>query len=160
MTRDELRHAEVDTPIGQLTVVASSDGLRAVRWASEPAPPASVPSDDDAVLTQAAGELTEYFAGDRQRFELPLDIVGTQFQLRAWAALASVPYGTTTTYGAMAARQGNPRQARAVGAANARNPVPIVLPCHRLIGADGSLTGFGGGLHVKRYLLDLEARHR
>jgi methylated-DNA-[protein]-cysteine S-methyltransferase len=154
-----LASTTVDTPIGTLTLVATVDGLREIRWPGTP-PPHATHGPATPHLDQAATELTEYFAGRRQRFDVPLDLVGTTFQLRHWASLATIPYGTTTTYGALAARHGNRRGARAVGAANGRNPVPIVLPCHRVVGAGGSLTGFGGGLELKRFLLDLESRYR
>jgi methylated-DNA-[protein]-cysteine S-methyltransferase len=157
MTGD-ISEATVDTPVGTLTLVGTVDGLREIHWPDDPqssAPPGSTP-----VLDQAAQELSDYFAGRRRSFEVPLDLLGTPFQLRHWASLSAIPYGTTTTYGELAERQGNPRRARAIGAANGRNPVPIVLPCHRVVGADGSLTGFGGGLEVKQFLLDLESRYR
>jgi methylated-DNA-[protein]-cysteine S-methyltransferase len=109
------------------------------------------------VLAAAARQLEEYFAGERTAFELPLDLEGTRFQRAAWLALAEIPYGETVSYGEQARRLGRPHAVRAVGAANGRNPVPIVLPCHRVVGSDGSLTGFGGGLDVKRALLDHEA---
>ena len=109
------------------------------------------------MLAAAAAQLREYFAGSRRAFDLPLDLDGTDFQRRAWTALAAIPYGETRSYREQARRLGVPRAARAIGAANGANPVPIVLPCHRLVGADGSLTGFGGGLDVKRWLLDFEA---
>jgi methylated-DNA-[protein]-cysteine S-methyltransferase len=109
------------------------------------------------VLDDAERQLCEYFAGDRTAFDLPLDLHGSDFQRRCWHALATIPYGQTVSYGEQARRLGlGPAAARAVGAANGQNPLPLVLPCHRVIGADGSLTGFGGGLHVKRYLLELE----
>jgi methylated-DNA-[protein]-cysteine S-methyltransferase len=110
------------------------------------------------VLASATRQLCEYFDGDRRGFELPLDPVGTPFQLRCWLALRSIPYGTTISYGEQARRLGHPRGARAVGGANARNPISIVLPCHRVVGADGTLTGYGGGLAAKRVLLDHEQR--
>jgi methylated-DNA-[protein]-cysteine S-methyltransferase len=110
-----------------------------------------------AVLDETAAQLEEYFAGERIEFDLPLDLDGTEFQRRCWLALATIPYGQTVSYGEQARRLGfGPAQARAVGAANGQNPLPLVLPCHRVIGADGSLTGFGGGLHVKRFLLEHE----
>jgi methylated-DNA-[protein]-cysteine S-methyltransferase len=145
----------VDTPIGPLTLVASDAGLRAVLFAGRAGPLGVV---DSPVLEIAARQLREWFAGDRIAFDLPLDLAGaTAFQRRAWLALAEIPYGTTRSYGAQARTLGVPRAARAVGAANGRNPLPIVLPCHRLVGADGALTGFGGGLDVKRALLAHEA---
>jgi methylated-DNA-[protein]-cysteine S-methyltransferase len=109
------------------------------------------------VLDEAAHQLDAYFEGGLVTFDLPLELDGSEFQRRCWLALASIPYGQTVSYGEQARRLGlGPDAARAVGAANGRNPLPIVLPCHRVIGADGSLTGFGGGLHVKRYLLEHE----
>jgi methylated-DNA-[protein]-cysteine S-methyltransferase len=147
----------VETPIGPLTLVASDAGLRAVLFEGQRPPPATA---DGArrTLDEAARQLGEWFAGARTAFDLPLDLDGaTPFQRRAWLALAEVPYGTTRSYGEQARALGAPRAARAVGAANGRNPLPVVLPCHRLVGADGSLTGFGGGLDVKRALLAHEA---
>ena len=143
----------VDTPIGPVGLVASDTALRAVlfdggRVRAEGGSP---------VLEEAARQLDAYFAGDLVSFDLPLELHGTEFQRRCWLALASIPYGQTVSYGEQARRLGlGPDAARAVGAANGRNPLPLVLPCHRVIGADGSLTGFGGGLHVKRYLLEHE----
>ena len=157
VTGDRLRCASVTTPIGTLTLVASTAGLREVRWADRPAPAAVEEDPALPVLERAACELVAYFDGGLRRFEVPLDLVGTEFQRRAWHRLATIPYGTTTTYGALAERDGD---RTGPGAANGANPVPIVLPCHRVVGADGSLTGFGGGLDVKRYLLDHESRHR
>ena len=112
------------------------------------------------LLDEAAWQLGEYFAGARMAFDLPLDLQGTPFQRQAWLALAESPYGETVSYAEQAVRLGRPSAVRAVGAANGRNPVPIVLPCHRVVGSDGSLTGFGGGLDVKRALLDHEAGRR
>jgi methylated-DNA-[protein]-cysteine S-methyltransferase len=122
------------------------------------APPAGAVGGAHQLLASAARQLQEYFAGERRTFELPLDPVGTPFQRRCWLALSSIPYGTTISYGEQARRLGHPRAARAVGAANARNPIPIVLPCHRVVGANGASTGYGGGLDAKRLLLEHEAR--
>ena len=108
------------------------------------------------MLARGRAELLEYFRGKRRAFDLPLDPRGTPFQRRVWEALAAVPYGETVTYGALARRAGSPKAVRAVGQANHRNPLPILLPCHRVVGADGSLTGYAGGLELKRFLLDLE----
>jgi methylated-DNA-[protein]-cysteine S-methyltransferase len=169
----------MDSPLGPLTLVASDRGLRAVMWPDERLedeavddPSLDEPSEarqiDDAiggelvdepshpVLVTAVSQLEEYFAGRRTEFDLPLDLVGTNFQLACWISLADIPYGETRTYGEQALSVGRPTATRAVGAANGRNPVSIVLPCHRVIGADGSLTGFGGGLGAKRWLLDHE----
>ena len=147
------RHADRDADL-----VASDDGLREIRFAGGPPPDGAAEAPGDRVLAEAARQLGEWFAGERTAFDLPLDLgAATPFQRRAWLALAEVPYATTRSYGEQARPLGAPRAARAVGAANGRNPLPVVLPCHRLVGADGSLTGFGGGLDVKRALLDHEA---
>ncbi|MBK7537137.1 MAG: methylated-DNA--[protein]-cysteine S-methyltransferase [Myxococcales bacterium] len=112
----------------------------------------------ETTLRAAAAQLTEYFAGERQRFELALAPTGTAFQLRVWQALRAIPFAATCSYGALATAIGNRNASRAVGAANGKNPISIIVPCHRVIGADGSLTGFGGGEPAKRWLLDHEAR--
>ena len=152
----------VETPVGGLRLLASDEALRAVIWprvdhkremAGEP-----IECDDHPVLTSAARQLMEYFSGRRRVFDVELDPMGTAFQLRAWSHLRDIPYGTTRTYGEQAAAMGRPTASRAVGAANGRNPLSIFVPCHRVIGADGSLTGFAGGLETKRFLLALEAR--
>jgi methylated-DNA-[protein]-cysteine S-methyltransferase len=157
---ETLRQASVATPIGQLTVIASKSGVRAVLWADEPAPDHVSVDDGEGVLAEATAQLRAYFAGERTTFDLPLDLIGTEFQIQAWRALADVPFGTTVSYGDQARRLGRPTAFRAVGAANGRNPVPIVLPCHRVVGSNGSLTGFGGGLDTKRWLLNHEQRDR
>jgi methylated-DNA-[protein]-cysteine S-methyltransferase len=143
--------------VGELTLVASPHGLRRILWAGQ-APREAAVHDTSDVLAEAGRQLQAYFAGDLRRFDLPLDLVGTEFQVAAWHALADIPYGTTISYGEQARRLGRPKAVRAVGAANGRNPLPIVLPCHRIVGADGSLVGFGGGLPRKRVLLEHEAR--
>jgi len=126
-----------------------------VSFAGYALPPGST-EGTEPVLEAAAEQLREYFAGERTSFDLPLALDGTPFQQEAWRALADIPYGETVSYGEQARRLGRPDAVRAVGAANGANPIAIVLPCHRVIGADGSLTGFGGGLETKRRLLDLE----
>jgi methylated-DNA-[protein]-cysteine S-methyltransferase len=153
------------TSIGVLTLVASERGLRAVIFESETHGERRFDDEviDDPrhpVLVEAVEQLEAYFAGDRKDFDLPLDLVGTEFQVAAWRALASIPYGETVSYGEQATRLGDPRKARAVGAANGRNPIPIIVPCHRVIGANGHLTGFGGGVESKAWLLDHEKRVR
>lgn len=152
------------SPLGPLTLVASDAGLRAVLWSGDdPAqaglagPPAAGETGPSPVLTETARQLDAYFAGSLRSFDLPLDLHGTPFQQQAWLALADIPYGETRTYAEQAARLGRPAAFRAVGAANGRNPLSIVLPCHRVIGSDGSLTGFAGGLAAKRWLLAHEA---
>jgi methylated-DNA-[protein]-cysteine S-methyltransferase len=153
-----------DSPFGSLTIVGSRSGLRAILW----------PDDDPAraglagirleagsldVLNGTTQQLDEYFAGTRSDFDLPLDLHGTPFQLVAWKTLAEIPYGETRTYAEQAARIGRPSAVRAIGTASGRNPVSIVLPCHRVVGSDGSLRGFAGGLDVKAALLSFEAGH-
>jgi methylated-DNA-[protein]-cysteine S-methyltransferase len=150
-----LSTSTVETPIGELRLVGSGTGLRAVLWPGRSFPE-PLEENGSSLLADAAGQLEEYFAGTRERFSLPLDLRGTDFQRAAWLALADIPYGRTVSYAEQAHRLGRPRAVRAVGAANGRNPVPIVLPCHRIVGSDGSLTGFGGGLDVKRALLEHE----
>jgi methylated-DNA-[protein]-cysteine S-methyltransferase len=143
--------------IGELVLVGSDAGLRSVHWERGDEAPDTVEGTCD-VLEAARGQLQAYLRGELVRFDVPLDLVGTEFQLAAWRALAEIPYGQTTTYSAQARRIGRPLAARAVGAANGRNPVPIVLPCHRVVGASGGLVGFGGGLERKAWLLEHEAR--
>ncbi len=143
----------VDSPIGPLGLVASESGLQALLFDGS----RIRPEGRSPVLAEAARQLHAYFDGDLVTFDLPIEVNGTGFQRRCWLALASIPYGQTVSYGEQARRLGlGSEVARAVGAANGQNPLPIVLPCHRVIGANGSLTGFGGGLHVKRFLLEHE----
>jgi methylated-DNA-[protein]-cysteine S-methyltransferase len=143
----------LDTPVGPVGLVATEDGLSRVLFRGGNARREGTSPHLDAACEQ----LAEYFAGDRIAFDLPLDVRGTDFQRRCWLALATIPYGQTVSYGEQARRLGlDASAARAVGVANGQNPLPLVLPCHRVIGADGSLTGFGGGLDVKRFLLELE----
>jgi methylated-DNA-[protein]-cysteine S-methyltransferase len=152
----------IDTPVGKLTLAAGPAGLRAVLWpGAEPGRVAGNLGEGDvaqaeAHLDAAAVQLDEYFAGDREAFDLALDPVGTEFQLRAWAELRQIPYGATISYGEQARRMGDSKAGRAVGAANGRNPLSVVVPCHRVVGAGGKLTGFGGGLTAKAWLLDHE----
>ena len=142
----------VETPIGTLGLVASDRGLTNVRWSVS-----GLPHDPSSLLDEAAAQLEAYFAGTLTSFVLPLDLHGSEFQRRCWLALATIPYGQTVSYGEQARRLGlGSDAARAVGSANGQNPLPVILPCHRVIGADGSLTGFGGGLHLKRFLLEHE----
>lgn len=149
----------VDSPVGLLFVAADETGLRAIEFRDNRHPvrrDADWQPGDSAMLRLARSQLEDYFAGKRRHFDLPLSPRGTEFQRAVWTALASIPYGETISYAQLASRVGRPTASRAVGAANGRNPLPIVLPCHRVIGADGALTGFGGGLPTKRYLLALE----
>ena len=162
-TKPMLYSTAHSSPVGTLTLVASDRGLRAILWPKLSPQRAGISprphrNPEHPILQKAMQQLDEYFAGSRTSFDLPLDLEGTRFQLAAWRSLADIPFGATTTYGRQAAALGIPTAARAVGAANGANPVCIVLPCHRVIGANGSLTGFGGGLPVKQWLLDHEAQ--
>lgn len=151
-------HTVVDSPVGPLHLVAR-DGvlcrlsMQGQRHAPDPAEPGG---RGDSALPEARAQLAAYFAGDLRAFDLPLHLEGTPFQRRVWAALCEIPYGQTVSYGELAARVGSPGASRAVGLANGRNPIAIVVPCHRVIAADGTLGGYGGGLERKRHLLDLE----
>jgi methylated-DNA-[protein]-cysteine S-methyltransferase len=172
-----LNRITMPSPIGELTIVATDDAIVAIRWdtsgdAAQPdahnpvdrhlAADAIVDVERGAVdvLDRARAQLSEYFAGDRTEFELPLAPLGTAFQQQAWTALRVIPFGETISYGEQAASMGDRRKARAVGAANGQNPIPIVVPCHRVVGTNGKLTGFAGGLDTKAWLLDHERKVR
>lgn len=141
------------TPLGPMCLVEENGALARLSWGAGGA-------DASPLLLEAETQLAEYFAGSRKRFDLPLAPEGTAFQRRVWDALLEIPYGETRSYREIAARIGNPKAYRAVGMANNRNPLPILIPCHRVIGADGSPVGYGGGLDVKIALLGLEKEHR
>jgi methylated-DNA-[protein]-cysteine S-methyltransferase len=151
-------HRRIESPAGSLVIAADANGLRHIEFHQNrhPACRDAWRGGDNDVLQAAEAQLHEYFSGMRIHFNLPLAPQGTAFQLTVWQELARIPYGTTISYAELALRVGNPTATRAVGAANGRNPLPIVLPCHRVIAADGALTGFGGGLPVKHLLLELE----
>ena len=155
---------EIDSPVGVLKLVASDAGLAAILWENDD--PARVwlgepiGRDDHPVLLETERQLREYFDGRRKAFDLPLDFNGTQFQRKVWAALLTIPYGETRSYGQIAEQIGRPDAVRAVGAANGKNPISIVAPCHRVIGSTGKLTGFAGGLETKAFLLALEGPQR
>lgn len=165
-----MRYVTTTSPLGELTLAASDDGLAALyferhryghsadqrrQWIADDgsANPAS------RTLARARDQLAAYFAGTLRVFDLPLAPAGTPFQLRVWAELRKIPYGETVSYGELARRLGDRAASRAVGTANGRNPISVIVPCHRVIGANGTLTGYGGGLERKRWLLDLEGRH-
>lgn len=152
------------SPVGDLTLVASEAGLVAVLWSDDdPRRVVLGPMDArpaDPVLRIAADQLSAYFAGERRVFDIPLDWRGTDFQTSVWAALLTIPYGETRSYGALAQAIGRPGAARAVGAANGRNPISIIAPCHRVVGSTGLLTGFAGGMAAKAHLLALERGDR
>jgi len=149
----------LESPLGRLLLVADGEALTAVYLNTELLGPAPLWQRAEALppLASAREQLAEYFRGIRKGFDLPLRLSGTPFQRRVWEELAGIPYGAVISYGELARRVGNPKAARAAGAATGANPIPIVIPCHRVIGADGGLTGFGGGLERKRSLLELEA---
>jgi methylated-DNA-[protein]-cysteine S-methyltransferase len=158
--RECMRYTRIDTPLGTLLLAADDGGIRKIffengrdrvrlesSWVLDP-----------ARFKNAISQLHSYFAGELQEFDLPLAPEGTPFQLKVWKRLCQIPYGETISYGQLAHRIGNPKASRAVGLANGANPIPIVIPCHRVIGSDGKLTGYGGGLPIKEKLLALERR--
>jgi methylated-DNA-[protein]-cysteine S-methyltransferase len=153
-------YCAVSTPVGRLLLAGVRDGLRGISFQNgfHPVEPAPDWRRAEEPFAEALAQLDAYFAGRLRRFDLPLAPQGTPFQREVWSALTAIPYGDTVSYRELARRVGRPLASRAVGAANGRNPIPIVIPCHRVIGADGSLTGFGGGLEIKRQLLALEYR--
>lgn len=157
-----LAQASFSSPVGALTLIASDVGLVAVLWENDDPDrvrlDAAAARGDHPILVQAQTQLAGYFAGTRQCFTLPLDVRGTPFQHLVWRALLDIPFGETRSYGAIARMIGRPGASRAVGAANGRNPVSIVIPCHRVVGSNGALTGFAGGIDAKRWLLDFERR--
>ena len=154
----------IDTPVGRLKLAAGTDGLAAVLWDNEnPGRVILSITGEDPVhptLVEAEQQLREYFAGQRTRFSLPLDFRGTPFQKQVWALLLDIPYGETRSYAQIASALGDRNAVRAVGAANGRNPISIIAACHRVIGSDGRLTGYAGGLPAKAWLLDFERRHQ
>jgi methylated-DNA-[protein]-cysteine S-methyltransferase len=154
-------YTRMDSPVGELLLRGRGEvltGLSMSPWRGDLALDGC--RRDDAALAHVVAQLTEYFAGTRTEFDVALAPQGTPFQQEVWRALQEIPYGTTTSYGALARELGRPDAARAVGLANGSNPVGIIVPCHRVVGADGSLTGYGGGLHRKQWLLEFEASVR
>lgn len=151
-------HTVVDSPVGPLTLVAADGVLTGVYMDLQRHRPLeeTFGASDPTPFTEVIGQLKEYFAAQRAEFDLPLTFAGTPFQRTVWAALREIPYGQTVSYGQLAERIGRPAAARAVGLANGRNPISIIVPCHRVVGATGDLTGYGGGLDRKRYLLGFE----
>ena len=156
-----LAYKIIESPVGKLKLVASDKGLVAILWDNDRphrgvAPSELVANEQHFVLVETERQLREYFAGKRKAFNVSLDMRGTRFQKHVWEALLAIPFGETRSYGQIANQLGNPRATRAVGAANGKNPVSIIVPCHRVIGSSGKLTGFGGGLETKARLLNLE----
>jgi methylated-DNA-[protein]-cysteine S-methyltransferase len=160
---DTLYYDDIDSPVGRLRLIASETALVGI-WFEHGRDAARSPPlltrKSSPLLARVRAQLAEYFAGERREFDLPLEPRGTEFQRRVWQRLTKIGYGDTRTYGALASELGDAKASRAVGLANGCNPIPIVIPCHRVVGADGSLTGFGGGLPVKQALLQLEHAHR
>ncbi len=156
-----MQYSMIESPLGDLLVIGDEDGLSAL-WLRTGRHVSQTPVNaerNDAAFADVREQMTEYFAGSRQKFELRLNPHGTEFQQKVWMVLRDIPYGETASYGQQAKRLGDPGASRAVGLANGRNPISIIVPCHRVIGADGSLTGYGGGIEAKRWLLDHEAKH-
>lgn len=155
-------HKTIASPVGVLKLLASKEGLAGIFWEHDDPKRVNVdPGPEETnhpVLLETERQLKDYFAGIRREFSLPLDFAGTDFQTKVWQALLTIPYGETRSYGQIARQIGNPKAARAVGAANRKNPISIVAPCHRVIGANGAMTGFAGGLDIKVKLLSIEAR--
>lgn len=150
----------MESPVGEIKLVAGQRGLTAILWENDDPKRVRlgemIREDQHPVLLETERQLAEYFAGDRTEFSLDLDFNGTDFQKAVWLALLTIPYGETRSYGEIAIQLGNPKAVRAVGAANGKNPISIIAPCHRVIGADGKLTGFAGGLEAKSRLLKIE----
>lgn len=152
-------YVRIDSPVGLLTIAASRGAVTQLRFGDHP-PEGGVEDAGHPILAQTSRELGEYFNRQREQFGVPFELDGTPFQRSVWALLTEIPYGETTTYGVLAQKLGTRNKARAVGLANGANPVAIIVPCHRVIGASGALTGFGGGLPVKDFLLRHEARQQ
>ena len=153
-------YSQLQTPVGALLLVAKDGGLREINFPKNGRPTAPDPEwrKDDSALGEPIRQILAYFAGDLEDFDLPLAPEGTPFQQSVWKELCAIPYGETISYGELARRIGNPKASRAVGLANGSNPIPIIIPCHRVVGSDGKLTGYGGGLPIKEKLLALEKR--
>lgn len=149
-------HISTPSPLGELHLLSDGSSLKALTWDADLAERWRAVVGTCPVLEKAVTQLNEYFAGARRDFELPLDPSGTEFQRRAWKQLCEIPFGKTWSYRQQAVAMGQPAATRAVGGANNKNPLPVIIPCHRVIGADGSLTGYGGGLSRKRILLEIE----
>ena len=157
-----MKYCYFSSPLGRLFLAGDQDGLKYLKFPTElnPENAAKFTEEDSQNFTDVQSQLTDYFAGKLKQFKLKLSPHGTLFQLQVLEGLGKIPYGETISYGELASRIGHAKASRAVGAANGRNPLPIIIPCHRVIGADGSLTGFAGGLRIKSTLLELEKKYR
>jgi methylated-DNA-[protein]-cysteine S-methyltransferase len=162
MTSNSYLYKTMPSPVGLLTLVANDHGLAAVLWENDdPKRVRLSPQHEETnhpMLLEAERQLQDYFAGKRETFSLKLDFTGTEFQRKVWAALLTIPFGETRSYAQIAEQIGNPNAVRAVGAANGKNPISIIAPCHRVIGSNGKLTGFAGGMEAKTFLLKLESK--
>jgi methylated-DNA-[protein]-cysteine S-methyltransferase len=158
---NQVFYTHYDSPLGNMLLAADERGLRLISFASgkRPERPQSDWQQNCVPFVETIRQLRAYFDGELENFDLPLSLEGTEFQLRVWRSLRDIPYGQTISYGQLACRVGNPKGARAVGLANGSNPIPIIVPCHRVIGTNGSLVGYGGGLSIKKALLFLEKQH-
>ena len=156
------RYRIIESPVGFVTIAGDGDAITGLRMEDHAHPPPDLDASEphQGAFPDVVDQLGAYFAGERAEFDVKLRLEGTDFQRRVWAGLLEIPYGETISYGQLATRIGRPTASRAVGLANGRNPVSIIVPCHRVIGAGGALTGYGGGLENKRTLLDLERAHR
>jgi len=156
-----VNYCYMQTPVGKLLIAGETAIVQKISFAEGKNPLVPEPDwqENPATFQSVVEQLTAYFTGKRRQFGLPMDLQATPFQKKVLIELCNVPYGETISYGELAVKAGNPRAARAAGMANARNPLPVLIPCHRVIGKDGSLTGYGGGLDIKRKLLELEAKH-
>ncbi len=152
-------YGSISSPVGELLLTSNGEAITGLFMEKQKDGPKPIEDwlRDDSLFNQAAGQLRAYFAGELTEFDLPVALKGTEFQQRVWNELQKIPYGSTINYGELARRIGNPKASRAVGAANGQNPISIIIPCHRLIGSNGKLTGYGGGIERKRFLLDFEA---
>ena len=160
--KKEIRYTAMESPIGEIFIAQSAKGLTHIRFASSTKPelPLANWKFVNDPESEPVNQLKAYFKGTLRDFSLPLDLQGTPFQLKVWEALQKIPYGQTISYSELARRIGKPKAVRAVGGANGKNPIPLVVPCHRVIGSDGSLTGYGSGIHIKSMLLELEKKHK
>jgi len=147
----------VQSPIGTLTIISNGDFITSILFSEDDS--AVFPESQDRIILECIAQLNEYFQGGRKTFDLPLNPNGTEFQKRVWGKVIAIPFGETASYGSMANSLGDPKLTRAVGLANGANPIPIIIPCHRVIGSNGSLTGYAGGLDRKRWLLNHEQNH-
>jgi len=162
MDRIGIAYTIMNSPLGRILVARNADGLTRINFqdGTEAISPQAGWREQAAALVNATAQLEAYFRGELRQFEIPLAPEGTAFQRQVWQAMKAIPYGQTITYAELARQVGRPQAARAVGGASSRNPLPVVVPCHRVVGSDGSLTGYAGGLHLKQALLDLERGKR